>query len=185
MGERKKTSGHARSIDDEVRSNIVEIARIEKVQRRNRTIGERISEVIARFCGSITFVWIHIAWFGTWILLNSVLGLRFDPFPFTFLTLVVSLEAIFLSTFILIAQNQETRMTERRNQLDLQINLLAEKENTKMIELLAAIATKVGVPVDDDSLRALKEPTDAKKVVREIARLIEGDASELESEDLK
>jgi uncharacterized membrane protein len=184
MAKKEKTPG-ARSLEDEVRSNVVEVARIEQIQRKNRTAGERISEVIARFCGSMTFVWIHVAWFGTWIMLNSVLGFRFDPFPFTFLTLVVSLEAIFLSTFILIAQNQETRMTERRNQLDLQINLLAEKENTKMIELMAAIAEKVGVPVEDDSLKALEEPTDAKKVVGEIAHLIEGDRSELEPKDLK
>ena len=78
--------------------------------------------------------------------MNSVLvNLAFDPFPYTFLTLVVSLEAIFLSIFILISQNQETQLTERRKHLDLQINLLAEQENTKMLQLLIAISEKVGV----------------------------------------
>ena len=69
--------------------------------------------------------------------INDLPGVpHFDPFPFTFLTLVVSLEAIFLSAFILISQNHETRLSERRNQLDLQINLLTEQENTKMLKLL-------------------------------------------------
>jgi uncharacterized membrane protein len=68
---------------------------------------------------------------------------HFDPFPFTFLTLIVSLEAIFLSTFILISQNYETRLSERRNQLDLQINLLSEQE-TKMLRILERIAKRWG-----------------------------------------
>jgi uncharacterized membrane protein len=67
----------------------------------------------------MTFVWVHVAWFGFWILINSISGLpHIDPFPFTFLTLVVSLEAIFLSTFILISQNHDTKVSERRNHLD-------------------------------------------------------------------
>lgn len=97
------------------------------------------------------FVYVHIVWFGGWIIINTIFTtLQFDPFPYTFLTLVVSLEAIFLSTFILISQNQETRLTEHRNHLDLQINMLAEKENTKMLQLLQRVAVKVGIP-DDDS----------------------------------
>jgi uncharacterized membrane protein len=71
----------------------------------------------------MTFVWVHVVWFGLWILINPIPGVKhIDPFPFTFLTLVVSLEAIFLSTFILISQNHDTRISERRNYLDLQIN---------------------------------------------------------------
>ena len=93
--------------------------------------------MIANFCGSMTFVWIHVGWFGGWIVINAATRFQFDPFPFTFLTLVVSLEAIFLSTFILISQNQETRMTERRNHLDLQINMLAEKEDTSSARVAA------------------------------------------------
>ena len=89
-------------------------------------------------------------WFGSWIIFNDFTSLAFDPFPYTFLTLVVSLEAIFLSTFILISQNHDTQLSERRNHLDLQINLLAEQENTKMLELLQAIASKVGVTRDPE-----------------------------------
>ena len=93
----------------------------------------------------MTFVWVHVIWFGGWILLNSIPGIpHFDPFPFTFLTLIVSLEAIFLSTFILISQNLETRISERRSHLDLQLNMLSEQENTKMIAILLAIAAESG-----------------------------------------
>lgn len=82
--------------------------------------------------------------FGIWVVINALPGVsHFDPFPFTFLTLVVSLEAIFLSSFILISQNLETRVSERRNNLDLQINLLTEQENTKMLKLLERIAQKM------------------------------------------
>jgi uncharacterized membrane protein len=123
--------------------------------------------VIANFCGSMTFVWVHVVWFAGWILLNLVPGVKhFDPFPFTFLTLVVSLEAIFLSTFILISQNHDTRISERRNHLDLQINLLSEQENTKMIMMLQAIARKVGAEIQEDQdMTVLAQDTELEKVV--------------------
>ena len=152
----------------EMGKNVNKIVAIETAQKRNRTIGEKISEGIAMFCGSMIFVWVHVAWFSLWILLNSVFQIQFDPFPYTFLTLVVSLEAIFLSTFILISQNHETQVTERRNHLDLQINMLAEQENTKMLELLHAIAKKVGVAVDDEAMEALKEQTEPETLVEQI-----------------
>src|SRR5688572_596583 len=83
---------------------------LEQSTRRNRSIGERFAAVVARFSGSMTFFWINVIWFGGWITVNSVSSLpHFDPFPYTFLTLVVSLEAIFLSIFILISQNHETK----------------------------------------------------------------------------
>jgi uncharacterized membrane protein len=169
-----KDSNNANSLDAEIRSNVLKVAQIERKHRAERTFAERLSELIARFCGTMTFVWIHVGWFAGWVLVNTLTGFRFDPFPFTFLTLVVSLEAIFLSTFILITQNQETRMTDRRNQLDLQINMLAEQENTKMLEVLAAIAEKVGVSYDNAAMKALKKPTDPKKLVEEIMSTIEG-----------
>lgn len=119
----------------------------------------------------MTFVWVHVIWFGAWALLNKVFKFYvFYPFPYTFLTLVVSLEAIFLSTFILISQNNETKLTERRNHLDLQINILSEQENTKMLEILQLIAEKVGVARDDPATAALLETMDPKKLVRQIKK---------------
>jgi uncharacterized membrane protein len=112
---------------------------------------------------------VHIVWFGFWIIFNDIPSVAFDPFPYTFLTLVVSLEAIFLSTFILISQNHDTQLSERRNHLDLQINMLAEQENTKMLELLQKIAEKVGVDCDPQ-LDVLMEPIDPKKLVKQIVK---------------
>ena len=157
------------SLDAEMRSNIVKVVNIEEQERARRTTGEKIAEVIASFCGSMTFVYVHVIWFDGWIILNPVLPyFHFDPFPYTFLTLVVSLEAIFLSTFILISQNHETKLTERRNHLDLQINMLAEQENTKMLEILQLVAAKVGVSDEDPTIAALLEPTDPRRLVDQI-----------------
>lgn len=150
-------------------SNILRAVEIEEKQKADQTRGERISNAIAAFSGSMVFVYIHVIWFGGWILANTVILRKpFDPFPFTFLTLIVSLEAIFLSTFILISQNHETRLSERRNQLDLQINLLAEQESTKTLELLREVASKVGVECADTEIDELTSNVDPRDLVREI-----------------
>ena len=167
MAQTGQVSSAAQAIEQEIESNVRKISEIEEVHRAGRTAGERVAEVIARFCGSMPFVYLHVAWFVAWIVLNTAFDL-FDPFPFTFLTLVVSLEAIFLSTFILITQNQETRLTERRNHLDLQINMLAEQESTKTLELLQLIAEKVGVECDDPQTQALVEAVEPDKLVEQI-----------------
>ena len=100
----------------------------------------------------MAFVWVHVLWFSVWIIANTaVIPIKpIDPYPFSFLTLVVSLEAIFLSTFILISENRQARIDERRNHLDLQINLLAEQEYTKTLQLLEQIANKLGVDANTD-----------------------------------
>lgn len=155
---------------DVTRENIEAMRRLEEAQMAQRTTADRIAAVIAKFCGSMTFVWIHVAIFAVWIGYNTLPWFKaFDPYPFTFLTLVVSLEAIFLSTFILISQNYELRITDTRNRLDLQINLLAEQENTKILQVLEKIAKKVGASVDDDpQIRALEEATRPEALVQQI-----------------
>src|SRR6185436_2928086 len=106
--------------------NVESVLKIEQAERAKRTVGDRVADAISAFCGSTSFIWTHVVWFGAWVALNTFPGFRpFDPFPFAFLTLVVSLEAIFLSTFILISENRQARLGDRRNLLDLQINLLA------------------------------------------------------------
>jgi uncharacterized membrane protein len=156
--------------EDVTRENVEAMRRLEEAQMGERTMSDRIAGAVARFCGSMTFVWLHVALFAVWIGYNVLPGVpQFDPYPFTFLTLVVSLEAIFLSTFILISQNYDMRISERRNQLDLQINLLSEQENTKMLQMLELIAKKVGAHVEDDpQVRALEEATRPESLVRQI-----------------
>ena len=150
--------------------NVETVTRLEEAAREQRTPTDRLAETIAKFCGSMKFVWVHVVWFGGWILFNVVPGVRHvDPFPFTFLTLIVSLEAIFLSTFILISQNLDSRISERRSHLDLQLNLLSEQENTKMIVMLHAIAAKVGVDLTQDPhLKALSEETQPERLIEQI-----------------
>jgi uncharacterized membrane protein len=99
-----------------------------------------------------------------------------DPFPFSFLTLVVSLEAIFLTLFVLISQNNLTRQSERRAHLDLQINLLAEQESTKTVELLERIARQLHLPVPADCESELAAPTDIREVVSALDSVLPGDA---------
>ena len=161
---------NGQSAEELTQQNVATVSNLEESARKQRTPADRIAEAIANFCGSMTFVWVHVIWFGGWILLNSIPGLpHIDRFPFTFLTLVVSLEAIFLSTFILISQNLETRLSERRSHLDLQLNMLSEQENTKMIALLLAIAEKVGADLSHDPhLEALSEETLTERLVEQI-----------------
>ena len=163
-----KTSVKGAQIETEIKSNVTKIADLELKLREDRKFSERLAERIAQFAGNMLFVYINAAGFTLWILINTVFGAEIDPFPFTFLTFVVSLEAIFLSIFILINQNSETAMANRRNHLDLQINMLTEQENTLMLELLQKIAKKVGVNVNDETTKALVEEVDPEFLLEEI-----------------
>jgi uncharacterized membrane protein len=167
---KKRPSSPNPSVEQLTQKNVETVTRLEEAAREQRTPTDRLAEKIASFCGSMTFVWVHVIWFGGWILFNVIPGVRHvDPFPFTFLTLIVSLEAIFLSTFILISQNLDSRISERRSHLDLQLNMLSEQENTKMIMMLHAIATKVGADLTQDSdLKALSEETRPERLIEQI-----------------
>ncbi len=166
----------ARSVADVTRENVQAMRKLDELAVARRTVADRIAEFVARFCGSITFVWIHTVWFAVWLLWNALPGLpHFDPYPFTFLTLCVSLEAIFLSSFILISQNYEMRISERRNHLDLQINLLSEQENTKMLQLLDRMAKKMGLYDEDDpEIKVLEQATRPEMLARQIEDALQG-----------
>ena len=163
------------TVEDVVQQNIDTIIQLDKSARAQRTFPDRVVDTITAFCGSLAFVWVHALWFGFWIGENLLRGSAgFDPYPFPLLTLIVSLEAIFLSTFILISQNRDLQLSERRNQLDLQINLLTEQENTKMLMMLQQIADKVGASVNQDpTLQVLEQATRPAKLVEQIERTAE------------
>lgn len=158
------------SVEDLTEKNVKAIADLDQEAQQKDSGADRFASAITRFCGSMSFVWIHVAWFTVWIIGNNLPFWKpIDPYPFSFLTLVVSLEAIFLSTFIMIAENRQERIAERRSHLDLQINLLAEQENTKMLELLEKIATKLGVdPTADPDIAVLEQATRPEKLVKQI-----------------
>ena len=156
--------------------NVRIVRELKHAARAHRTFAERLADAITRFCGSMTFVWLHAIWFLVWIAANATdsFGLRFDPFPFSLLTMIVSLEAIFLSTFILISQNREQQLADRLNQLDLQINLLSEQENTKMLQILQAVAEKVGAEIErEGEIETLEETKRPEQLVRTLDARIE------------
>jgi uncharacterized membrane protein len=159
------------SITELTRRNVHAIAQIEEAAQANRRMANRVADWITRFAGSMLFVYLHVVWFASWILVNTLslvpASWRFDPFPFTFLTLVVSLEAIFLSAFILISQNHEERLAERRSHLELQMTLLSEQENSKMLSMLETIQRKLGIENDLEAQR-LEEATEPAEIAQEI-----------------
>jgi uncharacterized membrane protein len=139
-----------------------------------RTLQERIADAITTFSGTMTFVYIHIVWFIGWILANTGLfSMRpFDPFPYGLLTMVVSLEAIFLSTFVLISQNRLTEHAEHRSDLDLHIDLLTEYELTRVLQMLHGIEDKLGIEnTQDVELTALEKETDPEAILDKIELL--------------
>jgi uncharacterized membrane protein len=163
-----------------VAQNVAAVAKLEAAEHARLTRPELFADAIARMAGTPSFAAIHVVWFAVWLLWNlgPVAALRpFDPYPFSFLTLVVSLEAIFLSIFVLVSQNALTRQSERRAHLDLQINLLAEQESTKTVALLQRIAEHLKVPLPTESTDASPvTPTDIRDVVSTLDRILPGDA---------
>jgi uncharacterized membrane protein len=159
------------TISDLTKRNVQAISQLEKALSVHRGTGDRVADAITRFVGSMSFIYLHIAWFSIWIIANSSSVLpepwRLDPFPFTFLTFIVSLEAIFLSTFILISQNHEERLAQRRSHLDLQVNLLSEQENSRILQMLESIQSHLGIAVDPET-KQLEEAARPEQIAREI-----------------
>ena len=155
-----------------VHRNIEAMARVRAEADSRRTRQERIADAITRFAGTMWFVYIHALVYGTWILVNvrQFPGVpRFDP-EFVKLAMAASVEAIFLSTFILISQNRMAAIAERRAELDLQISLLTEHELTRLIELTDAIAAKLGVEAKPHGLDETKRDIQPEAVFQEIEK---------------
>ena len=142
-----------------VLKNIRTIADLEAKSSAQRKTLDRLSDRVSDFAGSTSFLLIHVAWFAGWITLNSVARNALDPYPFTFLTFLVSLEAIFLTSFVLISQNHLEAQAHRRAALDLQINLLAEREMTSVLRTVSVIAAHLGLSdqCSDEELTELVE----------------------------
>lgn len=159
-------------------SNVSTIRSIEENAMACRSRGERMGDAIARQAGQLWFTSAHAIWFGIWIMVNvgMIPGIRpFDPYPFQFLTLVVSLEAIFLSLFILMSQNRANKQADSRSQLDLQINLLAEQESTKMLQMLQKLCEHHHLDVaNDPELELLKSPTQPEQLLKQLKENLPG-----------
>ena len=153
--------------------NVQRIADLEAELLTRRSWGERFGDRLVALAGSASCMLAHAIFFASWILANTgmIPGVGiFDPYPFAFLTLVVSLEAIFLSLAVLNNQSRMAFQADRRAHLDLQINLLAEAESTATLRLLQAVARSLGVRDDaaDASESTLSATTDILDLAKEL-----------------
>jgi len=171
-----QTSSHFRRLRNPrlapvVERNINTILELRQEMERSRCLQERVADAITAWSGSMLFVYVHVIWFGLWIVINLHLTRfpAFDPYPFGLLTMIVSLEAIFLATFVLISQNRQATVDAQRNDLDLQVDLLAEYEVTRVLALVDAIADHLGLDVGKDpELDDLKQDTEPEALVQEM-----------------
>jgi uncharacterized membrane protein len=141
------------SLNSSLRRNIEALRRRRADQEAGADAEARLAHAITRFSGSMRFVYVHVLLYGGWIVANLgwLPGLRpWDP-TFVVLAMIASVEAIFLSTFILITQNRMAAAADRRAELDVQISLLAEAEITKLVELVSEIAARMEVPAAQQS----------------------------------
>ncbi len=163
-----------KSFDELTQQNIEVIAKLEEELSNQRTVSDKFIDGIADFCGTKAFVWMHFAWFSLWIGVNSLPRIkRFDLFPFPLLALIVSLEAIFLTAFILISQKYQAQVAVRRNHLDLQIILLSEQENTKMLMMLSAIMHSMNIHLSDEEADFMQENVRPEKLAEQIIESFE------------
>lgn len=134
----------------------------------NRTMTERIADLMTARFGSMMFLALNAVWFLVWILINTDLVPfipAFDRYPFGLLTLIVSLEAIFLAIIVLISQNRVSKIDDMRDEISLQIMTIAEEEITKMMELQVKTLGKLGIDVSHDrELQQMLEPTDKIRI---------------------
>lgn len=138
----------------------------------NRTRMEALADRMIAVASSTAFLLFHVVAFLAWIAINSPLpGMpQFDPYPFGMLTTTVSLEAIFLSIFVLMTQSRESRIGELREELTLQVNLRIEEEITKTLHLVAGLYSRLNLQLaDDPELRAMLEPLDPQAIESDLA----------------
>jgi uncharacterized membrane protein len=177
----------AREVAGVVVRNIRALLELERQRERRRRTGERVADAVSRFAGSMPFVYVHLLVYGAWILIN--LGLsplpRFDP-TFVVLAMVASVEAIFVSTFVLITQNRMAATAARRAELDLQVSLLAEHEVTRILTLATAIAERMGLDeARDPELAELARDVAPERVADTIQAVDESTASRLPPPELR
>jgi len=153
--------------------NIETVAKLEERFLQNRNTVEKIGDTVGAFAGSMSFVALHVVIFLFWFLVNSkkIPGIPpFDPYPFILLSMAVSVEAVLLSTFVLMKQNREAKRAEQRQQLTLQIDLLAEQEATKTLQMLQRICDRLGIQdaARDHETQILSQETAVDELAEEL-----------------
>ncbi len=161
---------HQPTMEQVVTRNIRALVERRRMEERTMPLQDRLADAITGFTGSMRFVFLHLTIFGLWILINlGWLPLpRFDP-SFVILAMVASVEAIFLSTFVLISQNRTAALADKRAELDLQVSLLAEHEITRLLTLVIAVAAKLGIDAaHDPTLTELAQNIAPESVMEQI-----------------
>lgn len=172
-GRPQATESDSPALSDVIVRNIQSHARMRIEDLMRRTFQERTADALAAFSGRLSFVFLHVLWFGLWVLLNTGrFGVHpFDPFPYSLLTMIVSLEAIFLSTFVLISQNRSSDRADMRADLLLHVGLLTEHEVTRALQMLDALQARLEVARDTESdLAQLEMVTRPEDIMAEIQR---------------
>jgi uncharacterized membrane protein len=160
-------------------SHIDSIVKQEEEELQRRSSSERLADAVSAFAGSLLFVLFHSLLLLAWLLVNSgkLSGMRpFDPYPFSLLGVIVSVEAVVLSSFILMRQNRMMRRGERRNHLNLQVDLLSEKEITKLLQMVTAICGQMGLKhvLADQEIRELSQPTSIESISQSLEEKLPG-----------
>jgi uncharacterized membrane protein len=168
----RKASASESTMPEEVpgQKNIEAITSLERKSIGDRSSAEQIADRVTKGAGSTPFIVLHLFWFGGWILGNGGLipGVTpFDPFPFSLLTLIVSLEAIFLTLLVLMSQKRMTKEADKRAHLDIQLNMLAEQEGTVVLRMVQRIGKHLGLEEEaEESAQQLAEDTDVNRLAK-------------------
>lgn len=155
--------------------NIDAIARLEQDFLEQRTFMNRVGDAIGAFVGTMTFVVIHVVALFVWIVWNlaPIPDVHpFDPFPFMLLAMVVSIEGVLLTTFVLMKQNRMSKRADQRNQLNLQIDMLSEREVTKILQMLTRVCDHMGLQdvTREPELRQLSQDTSIDLLAQELKK---------------
>lgn len=144
---------------------------------RRKSPAEKLADFMTSNFGSFSFLVVNTLWFGVWIFIN--LGYAtptiaiFDPYPFGLLTMIVSLEAIILSIFVLVSQNREQKINDLREEIDLEVDVVSESEITKVLEILVKIAKKNNIDLSkDEELLDMLKPLSREKISTNLEREI-------------
>jgi uncharacterized membrane protein len=175
------------SLSPTAKKNIETIAQVEQQLVSRRTRMDRIGYAVARFFGTPYFIIAHAAFFAIWFVLNLGIGgiKAFDPYPFAFLGLIIGIEFIFLTTFVLMNQRLQSRREEQWAHLNLQLAMLAEHEVTKNMQMLHQICAHLGLKQtsSDQELKELAELTPVTQLVAEIDQMLSETKVEPSSSD--
>ncbi|CAN5196258.1 hypothetical protein BH10PLA2_BH10PLA2_21090 [soil metagenome] len=160
---------HASTINDLTKRNIELISKIEEASQSHRSTGERVADKVTSWIGSWPFLIGQSVLLAIWIVLNLIGWWRhWDPYPFILLNLALSFQAAYATPIIMMSQNRQAQVSERRNRLDLQINLLAEQENTEQLHLLRLICEKLEIPMT--SITALEQKARPDMILEQIEK---------------